>query len=139
MNQRVRAIIIDSNKIALIKRAKEDSIYYAFPGGGVEDGEDLDQALRREMKEELGIEIVVGELFAEHRHDDPGHEIVQYFYLCKENGGVFGTGNGPEYQVGNSYALDGTHEPVWVPLSELKDINLLPVDVKDLVVKKYCN
>jgi hypothetical protein len=67
----------------------------------------------------------------------PDTETVQYFYLCKESGGVFGTGEGPEYQPGNSYTADGAHDPVWVPLSALKDIKLLPTEVKELVIKTY--
>jgi ADP-ribose pyrophosphatase YjhB (NUDIX family) len=51
MNQRVRGIIIENGKIVLIERVKGDKTYYIFPGGGVEEGETILQALHREMKE----------------------------------------------------------------------------------------
>lgn len=59
MLNRVRAIIIKDGKLLTIKRSKQDSVYFVFPGGGVEQGEDLETAMKRECKEELGIEIKV--------------------------------------------------------------------------------
>ena len=91
------------------------------------------------MKEELGIEISVGELFAQHRHESHNgkEEVVHDFYLCKEIGGTFGTGDGPEYQPNTPYAVDGTHDPVRIPLSKLKDIDLKPEEVKALVMERF--
>ena len=139
MNQRVRGIIINDKKIALIQRVKGDKTYYIFPGGGVEEGETILEALHREMKEELGIEISVGERFAEYRHEghDGKEEVAHDFYLCKETGGVFGSGDGPEYQPNTPYAVDGTHDPIWIPLSKLNDIDLKPEEIKKLVMEKF--
>ena len=135
MNERVRGIIIDDGKIALIERVKPDRTYYIFPGGGVEKGESHAQALHREMKEELGIDVSVGDRFGEyHAVDSRGEKMVNYFYFCKQTGGTFGTGDGPEYQPNTPYAVDGTHDPVWVPLPKLPEINLQPEDIKKLVM-----
>ena len=137
MKKRVRGIIVDGDKIALIERVKQNNTYYIFPGGGVEEGEDLSQALHREIKEELGIAVSIGDLFAEYRDVSPSHEQMHYFYFCTMTGGVFGTGDGPEYQPGNGYLVEGTHDPVWIPLSKLKDITILPEEIKQLVIEKY--
>ncbi len=139
MNKRVRGIIIEDGKIALIERVKGDRTYYIFPGGGVEKGETILQALHREMKEELGVEVSVGERFAEYHHEghDSKEEVVHDFYLCKEVGGTFGAGDGPEYQPNTPYAVDGTHDPVKIPLSRLKDIDLKPEEIKQLVIEKF--
>lgn len=52
----VRGVIMDENEyISLLYRWKFDE--YTFPGGGVESEETLEQALRREMREEAGVEI----------------------------------------------------------------------------------
>jgi mutator protein MutT len=139
MNERVRGIIIEAGKIVLIERKSKDRTYYIFPGGGIEEGETTKEALTREMKEELGVDISIGDFFDDHQYSTPeGENIRHSFYLCKETGGVFGTGEGPEYQPGNAYQLDGTHDPVKIPLSELPNINLLPIKIKELVIEKFC-
>lgn len=56
-DHRVVGIIISDGKVLLLRRSREESIYYVFPGGGVEKGEDILVALHRELKEELGIDI----------------------------------------------------------------------------------
>jgi len=55
IRQRVSAVIVKGNEVLLIKRIKQDKIYYVFPGGGVETGESLEQALVREINEELSL------------------------------------------------------------------------------------
>lgn len=52
----VRAIIQQDDKLAMVYNQKYD--YYAFPGGGVEDGENFHQALIREVKEETGLKVI---------------------------------------------------------------------------------
>lgn len=54
---RVAGIIIREGKILLIRRVKNGQEYYVFPGGGVEEGESFEEALRREIREELSIDI----------------------------------------------------------------------------------
>ncbi|MDR3582727.1 MAG: NUDIX domain-containing protein [Candidatus Pacebacteria bacterium] len=138
MNPRVRAIIIDSGKIALIKRVRNGELYYVIPGGGIEAGENYHEALVREIKEELGIEIAIGDLFEKLslHYDESDSEKTHYFYLCKETGGTFGSGTGPEYTPENPQFHDGTYEPVKIPLSELKDIPLYPEEIKQAIIKK---
>ena len=62
----VGAIIVDNQgRLFLARRgtkAKNERGLWEFPGGSVEFGETLSEALRREMLEEFGIEIIVGEL-----------------------------------------------------------------------------
>ncbi len=65
MQKRGRAILIDKEMVVLIKCVKKDETYYVFPGGGVEDGESLEEALKCEMKEELGVEVLIKKLFLE--------------------------------------------------------------------------
>ncbi|EJQ49494.1 hypothetical protein IEQ_02949 [Bacillus cereus BAG6X1-2] len=43
------AIIVQEGKIALIKRVREDEMYFVFPGGGIEEGETPEEATRREV------------------------------------------------------------------------------------------
>ena len=55
--QRASAIILQDNKILLIRRIKPGHDYYIFPGGGVDDGESIEEAFIREVKEELNLDV----------------------------------------------------------------------------------
>ncbi len=52
----VRAIIIRDGKLAMVYSEKYD--YYLFPGGGIDAGESMEEALVREVAEELGLEVI---------------------------------------------------------------------------------
>jgi mutator protein MutT len=56
---------------------------WEFPGGKREAGETFEQCLIREIREELGVEIFVGELFEEIRHDYPEKSVHLKFFICK--------------------------------------------------------
>jgi mutator protein MutT len=57
----VAGIILDGERILIARRSEHDHLAgrWEFPGGGIERGEFFDEALRREIREELGIEISV--------------------------------------------------------------------------------
>jgi mutator protein MutT len=89
----VGAIIVDSQgRLLLAKRgpqARNERGLWEFPGGSVELGETLAEALRREMREELGIEIVVGELLdvVDHILKEEGQHWVSPTFLCTISSG----------------------------------------------------
>jgi 8-oxo-dGTP diphosphatase len=75
---RVRAcsLIIENEQILLVKFQSEEGVHYNLPAGGVEKGESVIEAVRREAKEEAGIDVEVGELafvfeYAPHLLNEP--------------------------------------------------------------------
>jgi len=133
MRKRVRAIIIDGKSIILMKRVKQGITYWVFPGGEVEKGESKEEALVRECKEELGIDIKVVKFLVKEMFNLYGPQ-MEYFYLCEKTGGVLGTGDGPEFSRNDEYY--GTHEVEKVLVGKVKDVNLLPKKIKKLVCEK---
>ena len=66
----VTAAIIEKDGKVLIARRKRPFVGYSweFPGGKLEDNETLEECLKREIREELAIEIKVGPLVSLHKH-----------------------------------------------------------------------
>lgn len=58
---RVAALMLLDNRVVLVRHRKAGASYYLLPGGGVEYGESLSDALRREVLEETGLAITVGQ------------------------------------------------------------------------------
>ncbi len=128
----VRAIIKNERKVLVIKRVKNNKTYWVFPGGGVDEGEGNQEALIRECKEELGVEVEVSELLKEYVFEHPEFGGQQeFYYFCKIIGGQVGTGDGPEYQENSTY--DGTYEPQWLKLSKIADFDLRPIEIRDIL------
>ena len=90
----VGAIIVNEDGYIFLARrgpnAKNERGLWEFPGGSVEFGETLSQALQREMLEEYGIEIIVGELVdvVDHILPQEKQHWVSPTYICKIKSGV---------------------------------------------------
>lgn len=84
----VGAVIVDAEGRVLLSRrgpqARNERGRWEFPGGSVEFGEKLADALRREMREEYGIEIAVGELLdvVDHILLEEGQHWVSPTFIC---------------------------------------------------------
>jgi mutator protein MutT len=78
------ALIFRDGKLLITQRHAKSHLggLWEFPGGKREPGESFEQCLVREIREELGVEISVGELFEEMAHDYPEKSVHLKFFLC---------------------------------------------------------
>ena len=92
---RVGGILITNNEVLLIAHKKGNDVYWLLPGGGVDYGEALSEALIREFSEELNIEITVNDLVLISDSIDPAGDrhIINIFFLCEYSKGELMLGN----------------------------------------------
>jgi|GEM_PF-552168 ADP-ribose pyrophosphatase len=129
---RAGAIVIKNGKIALIKRVREGMVYYIVPGGQIEYSESTEEACIREIKEELGYDIIPKEMVVDVVFND-NH---QYYFTCEIIGGEFGTGNGLEFDPNNNFPPErGTYEPVWIDINEFDNYDIRPIEMKAYFMK----
>ena len=79
------ALIFHGGKLLITQRHAGSHLggLWEFPGGKREAGETFEECLAREIREELGVEISVGELFEEVRHDYPEKSVHLKFFRCR--------------------------------------------------------
>lgn len=124
------AIIIQVDTIALIKRIRNNKVYFVFPSGGIEENETPEEATVREAYEELGVHIEIQKLVTKYQYKG-----TQYFYEARIIGGVLGTGKAEEFTKG----ARGQYIPVWIPIKELFNLNIKPYEVAKIIVHCYKN
>ena len=135
---RVAGIIFINGKIALMHRKDvlkrpEMPEYYTIPGGGLEEGETEEEGTKREIKEEFGIEVRIVKKLYEMKSTKFNQK--ELYYLCEYVSGKFGTGQGPEFSNDPKYKDSGKYIPELVEKENIKNINLLPLEIKKKIIK----
>lgn len=100
----VGGVIIDRSagepRVVLVKRGKPPRAgFFSLPGGRVERGETLEQALRRELLEETGLIVRVGPLVEIVELIDEAHHFVVLDYLCEAESGALCAGDDADEAV----------------------------------------
>jgi 8-oxo-dGTP diphosphatase len=96
----VGALILDEDRILLVERSRPPLAgYWSLPGGAVETGERLEDALHREVAEETGLKVrplAIVEVFERITRDRRGRPLYHYVlidYLCRAAGGRLAAGD----------------------------------------------
>ena len=112
----VAAVIFKDGKVFATQRGYgEFKDGWEFPGGKVEEGESPEDALRREIREELEVEVNVGELIDTIEYDYPAFHLSMKCYACTIDGG-------------SPHLLE--HEAAkWLTSTQLGSVDWLPADV----------
>jgi 8-oxo-dGTP diphosphatase len=96
----VAAVVVDAGRVVLVRRGKApDAGQWSIPGGAIALGEPIAAALQREVREETGLEIVVGdflEVYERIERDEAGavrFHFVVLDYRCTIAGGMLRAGD----------------------------------------------
>jgi len=130
IRRRATAVIIKDGTILLMRRVKPDREYFILPGGGVDDGESIEEAVRREVKEEFCLDVkkcrflfelenlVVPQFITVHTGNRN-----EYYFLIEDYGGVPEIG-GPEKE---KMTKENQYHVAWLTMDEFaKRPNIFP-------------
>ena len=117
----VAAIIKKDDKIFITKRSYGEFIdMWEFPGGKVEVGETQEEALIREIKEELELDITNLNYLTTVEYDYPSFHLIMHCFICEICGGIL--------------SLNAHNDAKWVSLEQLASQKWIPADIE--VVEK---
>lgn len=116
----VAAVIMKEGKVFATQRGYgEFKDGWEFPGGKVEAGESPEEALRREIREELEVEVNVGDLIDTIEYDYPAFHLSMKCYACTIAGG---SPHLLEHEAARWLSADQLDSVAWLPA----DITLIP-------------
>jgi 8-oxo-dGTP diphosphatase len=117
------AIIEIEGKVFCTQRSEfmNMPLKWEFPGGKIDAGESPEECLRRELREELGIEASVGQARPVTTHGYPAFSVTLYPYLCEITSGKI--------------TLHEHRAMVWLPIEELHTLDWAEADLP--IIKEY--
>lgn len=122
----VAAIILKDRKYFATQRGYgEWKDWWEFPGGKIEQGEEPKDALKREIREELNIEIEVGDILTTVEYDYPKFHLIMHCYICSI--------------ISGQLTLLEHEDACWLLPDELESVRWLPADVEVINMLKKNN
>jgi 8-oxo-dGTP diphosphatase len=122
----VAGLLIEGGRVLITQRREDQPmpLKWEFPGGKIEEGESPEAALRRELREEIGVEVRVGVVWEVLWHAYPDFDLLMLVYPCSATG---------DEQPRCCEVAD----LAWVLPSEMKSYDILEADAP--MVKRLCD
>ena len=118
----VAAVIVKDNTILATQRGYgEFKGKWEFPGGKIKDNESREEALIREIKEELNASINIDKYLTTVEYDYPEFHLTMHTYICTLNNDI-------EFVYHNSNELEHDNM-IWLEKSDLDKLDWLPADI----------
>lgn len=131
---RAAGVVVKDNCIVLIKRHKKGEVYYIFPGGGVEKNETVEDALKRELKEELNIIVKSYNKLFEVIDENKNTKQIGTYFMVKDFEGEFELG-GPEKNKHNEH---NQYHIELIPLEDFRKVkDVLPIQARENLYKIF--
>jgi len=133
MGKAARAIIIENDKILVMHRSKEGSEYFTLVGGRVNEDESLEDGVKREVREETGLEVINTQQVFYEEHPEPYNH--QYIFLCEVS--PHGDVSLQEYSEENmlNRLQTNIHTPIWVPVNSFGHLPFRTPQLQEAIVK----
>lgn len=111
------AIIKYDAKILSVRRPQDKhlAVFWEFPGGKVEPNEELEECLKRELKEELDLDVVVGDYVGQSTYDYGNNLVCLHAFIVSVES--------------TAITLTAYDESIWLAYDELDDMDWAPADI----------
>ncbi|PRY88064.1 NUDIX domain-containing protein [Mongoliibacter ruber] len=102
LRTRVNGILIEENAILMIKHKMSPTRdFWNVPGGGMKYGSSVEENLKREFKEETGLDIRICKFVCAHEYLETPLHAIELFFLVERTGGALQLGTDPELDKDN--------------------------------------
>ncbi len=127
----VKALVVRDEQLLVTVNTDESGLFYLLPGGGQEFGESLVEALRRECREEVSLDVEVGELVAVRDYIGAHHEFAAWDSHYHQLELIFSASLAPGAEPVFGSTGDTFQTGVrWLPLADLDAAPLYPAVLK---------
>ncbi len=136
MGKAARAIVIENNKLLIMRRLKGGNQYYTLVGGQLKEGESFESGLSREVFEETGLDVTSAQLVYIELHPEPYNE--QYIFLCQvaPHAVEISVAADSEEQKLATHSMQGNvHTPLWVDFSSFPHLAFRTPQLQEAIIK----
>lgn len=128
-HQVVAAVIVDDGEVLCMQRGQTKFPYtsnkWEFPGGKIEAGETPEEALRREIREEMAMDVRVGRHLVTVEHEYPDFCITMAAYLCES----FCNAAESTKERRRAFTMNEHHAFRWLRPADLSSLDWAAADV----------